>query len=243
MLYEAAAWSRRSRGRRSRPCSRIRRSRSTSRTGLARATTGSSRRSRPHRRSGPRGGGISRPSTTATASCRRTIPELTIAVRPGERGRGIGSALLTALLDEARARELPALSLSVSERNPALRLYERARLRMRGALGDPGRWCAPWTERSCGSGALRPESRVLALLSGRCGGHVAAEVTLLARSGLTAVMFSSLPLPVGGAGGGGRPRPSPLTAHGGRRPFFGEVSLLAQSGLPSVTRFPDTRYP
>jgi ribosomal protein S18 acetylase RimI-like enzyme len=65
-----------------------------------------------------------------------TIPELCLAVRLEARGRGIGSALLAALLDEAHARELPALSLSVSERNPALRLYERAGFACVGRVGD-----------------------------------------------------------------------------------------------------------
>lgn len=51
-------------------------------------------------------------------------PELTVAVLPGYRGQGIGTQLLTALLalaDDA----YPAVSLSVSCDNPALRLYQR----------------------------------------------------------------------------------------------------------------------
>jgi ribosomal protein S18 acetylase RimI-like enzyme len=54
------------------------------------------------------------------------IPEVTIGVVAGARGRGIGGALLRALADAARADDLEALSLSVEEDNPALRLYERA---------------------------------------------------------------------------------------------------------------------
>jgi ribosomal protein S18 acetylase RimI-like enzyme len=54
-----------------------------------------------------------------------TIPEITIGVRPDARGRGVGTALLRALADHGRRREVPALSLSVEPDNPALRLYER----------------------------------------------------------------------------------------------------------------------
>jgi GNAT superfamily N-acetyltransferase len=53
------------------------------------------------------------------------IPELGIGVVPEARGRGVGSALLTALLAMARERRWPALSLSVDRQNPARRLYER----------------------------------------------------------------------------------------------------------------------
>jgi ribosomal protein S18 acetylase RimI-like enzyme len=51
-------------------------------------------------------------------------PELGIAVVPHRRGEGIGTALLTGLLDAARER-YDAVSLSVSADNPAVRLYER----------------------------------------------------------------------------------------------------------------------
>jgi ribosomal protein S18 acetylase RimI-like enzyme len=52
------------------------------------------------------------------------IPELSIAVLPEYRGRGIGTQLLTKLFSEARDR-YPAVSLSVSSNNPAFRLYCR----------------------------------------------------------------------------------------------------------------------
>ncbi len=52
------------------------------------------------------------------------IPELSMAVWPGHRGQGVGSRLLTLTL-EAAAKVHPAVSLSVSVSNPALRLYER----------------------------------------------------------------------------------------------------------------------
>lgn len=52
-------------------------------------------------------------------------PELSIAVVPSKRGRGIGDQLLTALIDRARAAGHTALSLSVEPGNPARLLYER----------------------------------------------------------------------------------------------------------------------
>lgn len=52
------------------------------------------------------------------------VPELTIAVLPGYRGRGIGTALLSALIDTA-ARSYPGISLSVVSENPAMNLYRR----------------------------------------------------------------------------------------------------------------------
>ena len=54
------------------------------------------------------------------------IPELAIAVEPAARGRGVGTALLTALIDRAVSDGAPGLSLSVSGGNPSRRLYERA---------------------------------------------------------------------------------------------------------------------
>jgi ribosomal protein S18 acetylase RimI-like enzyme len=53
------------------------------------------------------------------------IPELTLAVRPEHRGRGIGTALLTALVERAKTEGFRAIVLSVEEDNQALRLYER----------------------------------------------------------------------------------------------------------------------
>ena len=51
-------------------------------------------------------------------------PELAIAVVPGREGRGIGSALLGGVLDQARGR-FPRIVLSARLGNPAVRLYER----------------------------------------------------------------------------------------------------------------------
>jgi ribosomal protein S18 acetylase RimI-like enzyme len=53
-------------------------------------------------------------------------PEISIAVVPDSRGRGVGSALLDALVERARREGFRALTLSVNPENPALRLYDRA---------------------------------------------------------------------------------------------------------------------
>ena len=52
-------------------------------------------------------------------------PELSIAVVPEFRGRGVGGALLQALIRTARSQGFGALSLGVEKSNPALQIYER----------------------------------------------------------------------------------------------------------------------
>lgn len=52
-------------------------------------------------------------------------PSLAIALRPECRGRGIGTALLAALLDALRRDGWARASLSVQRANPARRLYLR----------------------------------------------------------------------------------------------------------------------
>ncbi len=61
-------------------------------------------------------------------------PELSIALLPEYRGMGIGTALLTGLLETARD-QFAAVSLSVDPRNPAKRLYERLGFRVVGQDG------------------------------------------------------------------------------------------------------------
>ncbi len=53
-----------------------------------------------------------------------TTPELAIAVAPEYIGRGVGSQMITQVL-EAAAAIYPAVALSVRASNPAKRLYER----------------------------------------------------------------------------------------------------------------------
>ena len=51
-------------------------------------------------------------------------PELTIAIVPSRRGRGLGAELLAGLLERARAEGYEQISLSVEPDNPAIHLYE-----------------------------------------------------------------------------------------------------------------------
>lgn len=53
------------------------------------------------------------------------IPELSVAVASGLRGKGIGATLIANLMERARAQGYRALSLSVDRSNPALSLYQR----------------------------------------------------------------------------------------------------------------------
>jgi ribosomal protein S18 acetylase RimI-like enzyme len=61
------------------------------------------------------------------------VPELVLAVKDADRGRGVGTRLINALAEEAARRSLPALTLNVHLRNPAARLYTRTGFRVAGA--------------------------------------------------------------------------------------------------------------
>jgi ribosomal protein S18 acetylase RimI-like enzyme len=66
------------------------------------------------------------------------VAELSIAVAPGFRRRGVAGELLARLLDRARADGLSGVSLSVEPDNPARRLYERHGFEKVGEVG--GSW-------------------------------------------------------------------------------------------------------
>jgi ribosomal protein S18 acetylase RimI-like enzyme len=67
-------------------------------------------------------------------------PELSIAVLPACRARGIGTGLMARMLAAARS-EYPAISLSVSANNPAVRLYERLGFERVGESGSSLTMC------------------------------------------------------------------------------------------------------
>jgi ribosomal protein S18 acetylase RimI-like enzyme len=64
------------------------------------------------------------------------VPEITLAVRAHARRRGVGTSLLHALVSRARTEDHGAVSLSVEEDNPAMRLYERFGFTRVGRVGN-----------------------------------------------------------------------------------------------------------
>ena len=62
------------------------------------------------------------------------VPELSIGVEPGQRGRGVGRALLVSLIETAAA-EYRRLSLSVEPENRAAELYRSLGFRKVGTSG------------------------------------------------------------------------------------------------------------
>jgi len=66
------------------------------------------------------------------------IPEVSVWVAEARRGAGLGTRLLEALIQEARSRDLPGLSLSVESGNPVRGLYERVGFEQAGSDFDSG---------------------------------------------------------------------------------------------------------
>ena len=65
------------------------------------------------------------------------VPELSMGVAPTHRGQGLGGVLLDTLVADARAADLPGLSLSVEDGNDRARaLYERRGFVVVGRDGD-----------------------------------------------------------------------------------------------------------
>ena len=64
------------------------------------------------------------------------VPELRITTFGGHRGQGIGSALLSELINRARSRGIPGISPSVADGNGARRLYDRAGFEVAGRNGS-----------------------------------------------------------------------------------------------------------
>jgi ribosomal protein S18 acetylase RimI-like enzyme len=83
-----------------------------------------------------------------------TTPEIAIAVRPDHRSKGLGRRLLEAVVQMARDDGFTNLSLSVSPRNPARRLYESAGFRKVGESGTS--WTLLLTLRPGPSPATQP---------------------------------------------------------------------------------------
>lgn len=67
-----------------------------------------------------------------------SIPELSIWVAEGHRGRGLGGQLLDGIIALARERGMPGISLSVEKGNPARHLYERHGFLPAGEGHNPG---------------------------------------------------------------------------------------------------------
>lgn len=63
-------------------------------------------------------------------------PEFTVSILPERRGEGIGSKLMTQMLELLRDRGYARASLSVQKSNRALRLYERLGFRAVADHGD-----------------------------------------------------------------------------------------------------------
>ena len=67
-------------------------------------------------------------------------PSFSISLYKPYRGRGVGTAMMRAMLDELRDAGYARTSLSVQKENPALRLYKRLGFRIVGDGFDDTEW-------------------------------------------------------------------------------------------------------
>lgn len=67
-------------------------------------------------------------------------PSFSISLHEPCRGNGIGTALMTAMLEELRSRGFDRASLSVQKENPAARLYQRLGFEIIGDGTDKTEW-------------------------------------------------------------------------------------------------------
>ena len=67
-------------------------------------------------------------------------PSFSISLYEPYRGNGIGTALMTAMLEELRRRGFDRASLSVQKENPAARLYQRLGFEIIGDGADESEW-------------------------------------------------------------------------------------------------------
>ena len=76
-------------------------------------------------------------------------PSFSISLYKPYRGKGMGSAMMRALLSELRGAGYARASLSVQKKNPALRLYERMGFRIVGDGFDETEWLMVcWLDRA-----------------------------------------------------------------------------------------------
>lgn len=67
-------------------------------------------------------------------------PSFSISLHEPYRGNGIGTALITAMLEELRSREFGRASLSAQKENPAAGLYQRLGFEIIGDEADESEW-------------------------------------------------------------------------------------------------------
>lgn len=67
-------------------------------------------------------------------------PSFSISLYQAYRGKGVGTAMMSAMLDNLRAAGYTRASLSVQKENPALRLYEHLGFQIVGNGFDDSEW-------------------------------------------------------------------------------------------------------